>query len=230
MSASTSEEPLAAGSLLPTTERRQKLRKKRALRDGISRYGVGVSGIGVIIALALIFVYLFYETFPLLKPVSVDLDTEFTVVGDADSAPSLHLVLDRFEQIAGRFSETGAITFFDAGTGVVRERLQIPAPEGDVGDRFRPRREAAAASSFMVFPTAVCCRSSSISPRSSLPASDRSGRNSRSRWARNPSASVPATPRPTPPLRSSRDVAVISLPVAPRRAIWPWRCFPPGPT
>jgi phosphate transport system permease protein len=136
MSASTSEEPLAAGSLLPTTERRQKLRKKRALRDGISRYGVGVSGIGVIIALALIFVYLFYETFPLLKPVSVDLDTEFTVVGDADGAPSLHLVLDRFEQIGGRFSETGAITFFDAATGVVRERLQIDPPEGEHVTRF----------------------------------------------------------------------------------------------
>jgi phosphate transport system permease protein len=136
MSASTSEEPLAAGSLLPTTERRQKLRKKRALRDGISRYGVGVSGIGVIIALALIFVYLFYETFPLLKPVSVGMDTEFTVVGDADSAPSLHLVLDRFEQIGGRFSETGAITFFDASTGVVREQLQIPAPEGHVVTSF----------------------------------------------------------------------------------------------
>jgi len=131
MSASTREEPLAAGSLLPSTERRLKLRKRRALRDGISRYGVGSSGIGVIIALALIFVYLFYETLPLLKPVSVDLATEFTVLGDADSAPSLHLVLDRFEQIAGRFSESGAITFFDAGTGVVRERLQIPAPEGE---------------------------------------------------------------------------------------------------
>jgi len=131
MSASTSEEPLAAGSLLPSTERRQKLRKKRALRDGISRYGVGTSGIGVIIALALIFVYLFYETFPLLKPVSVEMATEFTVLGDADDAPSLHFVLDRFEQIGGRFSETGAITFFDAGTGVVRERLQVPAPEGE---------------------------------------------------------------------------------------------------
>ncbi|TVP82524.1 ABC transporter permease subunit [Thioalkalivibrio sp.] len=136
MSASTSEEPLAAGSLLPSTERRLKLRKKRALRDGISRYGVGSSGIGVIIALALIFVYLFYETFPLLKPVSVEMDTEFTVVGDADAAPSLHLVLDRFEQIGGRFSETGAITFFDASTGVVRERLEIPRPEGETVTSF----------------------------------------------------------------------------------------------
>ena len=136
MSASTREEPFAEGSLLPSTERRLKLRKQRALRDGLSRYGVGASGIGVIFALALIFVYLFYETFPLLKPVSVKLETEFTVVEEADSAPSLHLVLDRFEQIAGRFSETGAITFFDAGTGVVRERLQIPIPPGETVTRF----------------------------------------------------------------------------------------------
>ncbi len=137
MSTTTADEPLSSGSLLPSTERRLKLRKKRARRDGISRYGVGASGIGVIIALALIFVYLFYETFPLLKPVSVELASEFAVMDDADSSPSLHMVLDRFEQIGARFSETGAITFFDidasAGAlpGVVRERLQIPTPEGE---------------------------------------------------------------------------------------------------
>jgi phosphate transport system permease protein len=131
MSASTRDEPLSSGSLLPNTERRLKLRKKRALRDGISRYGVGSSGIGVIIALALIFVYLFYETLPLLKPVRVAMDTEFAVVGDADAAPTLHLVLDRFEEIGARFSETGAITIFDASNGTVRERLQVPLPDGE---------------------------------------------------------------------------------------------------
>jgi phosphate transport system permease protein len=81
MSATTREEPLSSGSLLPAADERRKLRKKRAFRDAFSRYGVGSSGIGVIIALALIFVYLFYETFPLLKPVSVELETEFSVPG-----------------------------------------------------------------------------------------------------------------------------------------------------
>jgi phosphate transport system permease protein len=131
MSPATPEEALPAGSLLPTAERRQKLRRKRAFRDAFSRYGVGSSGIGVIIALALIFVYLFYETIPLLKPVSVELETEFSVPGDADRAPTLHLTLDRYESIGARFSESGVITFFEAGTGALRSRLQIPIPEGE---------------------------------------------------------------------------------------------------
>ena len=131
MSAVTKDSALPEGSLLPDAERRQKLRRRRAFRDGFSLYGVGTGGIGVILALALIFVYLFYEAFPLLKPVSVDLGVEYTVPGDAEPAPTLHLTLDRFEQIGARFSKSGTITFFDANTGAVQKRLAVPVPEGE---------------------------------------------------------------------------------------------------
>jgi phosphate transport system permease protein len=130
MAVTTQEQPLSKGSLLPDADRRQKLRKKRALRDGFSLYGVGAGGIGVIIALGLIFVYLFYETLPLLKPVSVELGNEFVVPGDAGRAPPMHLTLDRYQQIGARFSADGTITFFNAGTGAILESLQIPTPEG----------------------------------------------------------------------------------------------------
>lgn len=131
MSESSSELARAPRSLLPTEERRRKLRKWRSLRDGFSLYGVGAGGIGVIIALALIFVYLFYETFPLLKPVAVEIRAEYAVPGDIDGTPTLHLALDRFEQLGARFSQSGAITFFDALTGEPRERLQVPMPDGE---------------------------------------------------------------------------------------------------
>ena len=131
MSESMNEQTLAPGSLLPSEERRLRLRKLRAFRDGLSLYGVGAGGIGVIISLALIFVYLFYETFPLLKPVSVEVQSEFAVPGADDGAPTLHLVLDRFEQIGGRFSQSGAIDFFDASTGLPQARLEVPIPEGE---------------------------------------------------------------------------------------------------
>lgn len=132
MSESTSEQVLPPGSLLPSEDKRLKLRKVRAFRDGVSLYGVGAGGLGVIFALALIFVYLFYETFPLLKPISVELQTEYAIPGgDGDPAPTLHAVLDRFEQIGARFSQSGVITIFDAGTGDVRERIQVPIPEGE---------------------------------------------------------------------------------------------------
>jgi phosphate transport system permease protein len=130
MAATMQNPPTAKRSLLPDTEQRLKLRKKRARRDGVSLYGVAAGGLGVIFALALIFVYLFYETLPLLKPVRVELFTEFTVPGDVDRAPTLHLTLDRFEEIGARFSASGVITFFDSMTGELRERIEIPVPEG----------------------------------------------------------------------------------------------------
>jgi phosphate transport system permease protein len=123
-------------SLLPSKEKREKLRKTRRLHDGISRYGVGVGGIGVIFALALIFLYLFYETLPILKPVSLDLAGEYTLPVGEDAAPSLHLTLDRFEEIGGRFSGSGEITFFQARTGQLLSRQQVPMPEGETVTSF----------------------------------------------------------------------------------------------
>jgi phosphate transport system permease protein len=127
---------LARRSLLPDPEQRLRLRRIRSFRDGFSRYGVGTSGLGVIFALALIFVYLFYETFPLLKPVAVEAGAHYELpLAPGDGEP-LHLVLDRFEQIGGAFLASGLIRFFDATSGVPLDTLQVPAPEGTTVTRF----------------------------------------------------------------------------------------------
>ena len=130
MAVTVEQGTLRKSSLLPNTERREKLRKRRAFRDGVSLYGVGAGGIGVIVALGLIFVYLFYETLPLLKRVSVELATEYAVPADAEPGATMHLTLDRYQQIGARFSESGVITFFDSMSGRIRERLDIPVPDG----------------------------------------------------------------------------------------------------
>ena len=126
----------ARRSLLPSEEKREKLRKTRKLRDGFSRYGVGAGGLGVIFALALIFMYLFYETLPLLKPVSMEQTTTFSVPGDERPAPTMHLAIERFEEIGARFSQSGTITFFDARNGQVRLREEVPMPEDAVVTSF----------------------------------------------------------------------------------------------
>jgi phosphate transport system permease protein len=130
MSATLPHENAPRASLLPSPERREKLRRIRGIRDGISRYGVGAGGLGVIFALALIFLYLFYETFPLLKPVSMEVAAEVSVPGDDEPAPTVHLTLDRFEEIGARFSESGAITFFAPDTGRILFRETVAIPEG----------------------------------------------------------------------------------------------------
>lgn len=116
--------------------RRLRLRRRRALKDGVSRYGVGAGGIGVIVALGLIFVYLFYETFPMLKPVSVDIGTEYALPAAADTVETLHFSVDRFEEIGARFLDDGRIVFFDVRTGAPRDTLTIPTPEGETVTAF----------------------------------------------------------------------------------------------
>ena len=136
MSAIAPQSAAPCKSLLPNEAKRLKLRKSRNFRDGLSRYGVGTGGLGVIFALALIFLYLFYETLPLLKPVSVEATVSFAVPGDETPTPTLHLTLDRFEEIGGRFSESGTITFFNARNGQVLSREQIPMAEDAVITSF----------------------------------------------------------------------------------------------
>jgi phosphate transport system permease protein len=129
MTQSAGEGSSSVRSLLPSVDRRLRLRKIRGFRDGFSRYGVGAGGIGVILALTLIFVYLFYETLPLLKPVRVDVQTEYAVPLDASvENPPLHLVLDRFEQIGTVFSSTGLLRFFAIDNGSLLSELQVPVP------------------------------------------------------------------------------------------------------
>ncbi len=127
MSVSSASSVRTPGSLLPDPARREKLRKRRTLRDGASLWGVGTAGIGVIIALGLIFAYLFYETLPLLKPVSTEVEFDYTLA-DAQVGETLHILLDRFEEVGAHFSDDGRITTFNAATGSTRERLQIPVP------------------------------------------------------------------------------------------------------
>ena len=134
MSATTQDNRSGRKSLLPDPVLRQKLRKKRALRDGISRYGVGTSGIGVIVALTLIFVYLFYETFPMLAPVSMEQKSGYALSGSGND--TLHLTLDRYQKIGARFSRSGEISFFDAQSGELRSTLQVPMPEGATINAF----------------------------------------------------------------------------------------------
>lgn len=117
-------------SLTNDAGRLQKLRRRRALNDGISRYGVGAGGIGVIIALGLIFVYLFYETLPMLKPVSVNVGGEYELAVLDDAAETVHLTLDRYEQIGARFLSNGRIIFFDALSGDPLETLSVEVPDG----------------------------------------------------------------------------------------------------
>lgn len=114
----------AADSLAANDARR----RLRTLKDRGARYTVTVGGIGVIIAIVLIFFYLLQVVLPLFKPASITAGTAFELPGA--SSRTLHLSLDEQSEIAARYTETGEILFFRTADGVVVGRETLAG--GDV--------------------------------------------------------------------------------------------------
>lgn len=111
-------------SLLPDTVTRQALRRKRMRRDKMSRWGITAAGYGVVLALATIFIYLFYEVAPILRGASVTPQSSYTLP-DTDTE-TYRLLLDRYEVLGIQYTANGEAVFFDADTGAERNRFVIP--------------------------------------------------------------------------------------------------------
>lgn len=121
--------PGAVTSLLPNEQERKRLRKRRGMKDKLSKYGISSAGFAVIGALTLIFVYLFSEVFPLLKSSTLELeDITYSAPAVSQSAPALHLVLERYEEIGSVYTQQGEAVFFSADTGSIIERVQVQRP------------------------------------------------------------------------------------------------------
>jgi phosphate transport system permease protein len=119
-----------AGSLMPNAEERARRRKIRSLHDALSRYGIGTAGMAVIGALGLIFFYLFSEVAPLLRSASVTVTQSYTAPASSLTDPSVHLTLERYEEIGTSFNRSGAVNFFHADSGNLLLAEQMPTPEG----------------------------------------------------------------------------------------------------
>lgn len=115
-----------AASRLPDQVRRARLKKWRRAKDRFSTYGVTLGGLGVVFALALIFVYLFYEVFPLLRSASVT-PTASYALSDKDIR---HFNLERYNELAAVFSADGRVRFLEAADGRLRKEITLSAPEG----------------------------------------------------------------------------------------------------
>lgn len=115
-------------SLLPSAERRAKLRRWRSIKDGISKYGIALAGISVVVALATIFIYLFSEVGPLLSSASVEKKSSYTQ-SIANSDKVLLTNLDRYSEVALAVDNTGTAVFFNPQTGATQLKVQISLPE-----------------------------------------------------------------------------------------------------
>jgi phosphate transport system permease protein len=122
-------QPHRIAALLADTTRRRRVKRWRALKDRASRWVVGAGGISVILALGLIFLYLFSEVMPMLRPASVHAAGPYAAPGPPGSA-TLHLAMDRHQEVAVRFGADGDVTFFRPADGHVLVEERLPVPDG----------------------------------------------------------------------------------------------------
>jgi phosphate transport system permease protein len=116
-------------SLLPTAEARQRLRRRRQIKDSTSKWGISLAGFGVVAALATIFIYLFYEVAPILRGAKVTPESTLVAPPVADALTQA-LFIERYEELGLQYSDDGQVSFFQLNNGALNTQLQIDLPEG----------------------------------------------------------------------------------------------------
>ena len=99
---------------------------QRALKDRLARYFVALGGIGVIIAILLIFFYLLQVVIPMFESADIKESHSYANTGQGNT---LHLGLEEQGTIGVRFTDLGHVIFFKTDTGeVVKDtNLNLPA-------------------------------------------------------------------------------------------------------
>ena len=103
--------------------------KWRLIKDTLARYGVVGGGLGVIVAIVLIFFYLLYVVLPLFGSATATSIAEYDVPEQALGKTVL-LETEEQNEVAVRFTGSGHVVFFDVATGKSLLNQAITIPEG----------------------------------------------------------------------------------------------------
>lgn len=115
-------------SKLQISETYQKWRK---IKDQFTRYGVVAGGLGVIVAIVLIFFYLMYVVYPLF--VSADAHALYQYeLPEKSAGKSLYLATEEQNEVAVRFTDQGKAVFFATATGKVRSIVSVVPSDAEI--------------------------------------------------------------------------------------------------
>ena len=98
-------------------------------KDVLARRGVAVGGVGVIIAILLIFIYLLYVVIPLFKSAEAEAVASYGLPAPA-AGPTVYLAMEEQAEIGVRFTAGGHVVFFRTHDGAVILERQLALPEG----------------------------------------------------------------------------------------------------
>ena len=98
--------------------------KIRSFLDLLARRVVQVGGISVIIAIALIFIFLLSVVYPLFEKPEVEFSSRYQAPGD--SQQTLYLAVEEQAEIGLRLTQSGQVYFFDITNGEVLKKISLP--------------------------------------------------------------------------------------------------------
>ena len=101
----------------------------RLIKDALARYGVVIGGLGVIVAIALIFFYLLYVVYPLFISATAESVNQYEVP-EVSLGKTVLLGVEEQNEVAVRFTDAGQVIFFEVATGKKILTQAIKIPEG----------------------------------------------------------------------------------------------------
>ena len=114
-------------SALPDKSILKRRQTRRLMFDRAAKYGVGVGGISVIIAITLIFFYLAMVVIPLFESAELKKITQYDLPGSPEH--TLFLATEEHNDIAIRATDKGNITFFKLADGEVVRNQALDLPD-----------------------------------------------------------------------------------------------------
>ncbi len=102
--------------------------RARIMKDVLARYAISVGGIGVILAVVLIFFYLLFVVVPLFKPAKLESVTSYQPAPAGVGDETLHLAMEEQSEIGVRFTSYGTAQFFFTGSGAVIREQAVSLP------------------------------------------------------------------------------------------------------
>ncbi|WP_024298572.1 ABC transporter permease subunit [Methylomicrobium lacus] len=109
----------------------------RLIKDTLARYGVIIGGLGILVAIVLIFFYLLYVVYPLFVEASATRVSQYAVP-EQSLGKTLFLEIEEQNELAARFTDNGQVVFFEVATGKTVLTQAIAVPEGVSITSFAP--------------------------------------------------------------------------------------------
>ncbi|MEC4750265.1 ABC transporter permease subunit [Methylomicrobium sp. Wu6] len=109
----------------------------RLIKDTLARYGVIIGGLGILVAIILIFFYLLYVVYPLFIEASATRVSQYATP-EQSLGKTLFIEIEEQNELAARFTDTGQVVFFEAATGKTVLTQAIAVPEGVSITSFAP--------------------------------------------------------------------------------------------